>query len=173
MRINKNIWTLKWIFYMSILLSLFLFTYRVFAVEYEEPVHKDHIESQPITHEEIVVLTDKFMEQLVQEVDDHYKVIHFDTKEALMASFDNISRTEVTAEYVEFYYEERSDGLYILPTETPPWFIEKNDYDMIQLNENQVEVIQENETDLYGQYAITFEFTFDHGHWKISNINIT
>lgn len=174
MRINKNFHTFKWIFYISILLSLFLFTYQVAAIEYEGPDNREKSDDHMITHEEIVQLTDKFMEQLVQEVDDDYKVIHYDTKEDLETSFDDIAIREVTEEYTDFYYEETTDGLYILPTETPPWFIEKNDYHVIQLNENQVEVVQENETALYGQYKITYELTFgDKDRWIITNIKIT
>jgi len=44
---------------------------------------------------------------------------------------------------------------------------------MIQLNGNQVKVIQENETDLYGHYTISFEFMMDgKDHWKIPNIRL-
>lgn len=173
MRNDKNIGKMKWIFYMGVLLSLFLFTYQVAAIAYEGPNNEDDLENQTITHEEITALTDKFMKRLVQEVDHDYKVVHFDTKEALEVSFSDISKREVAAEYIDFYYEETVDGLYILPTETPPWFIEKNDYDVIQLDEDRVEVVQENETDLYGRYKITYEFSFDNNDgWKITKINI-
>src|SRR5690625_5708944 len=106
MRINKNFRKFNWIVYMSILLSLFLFTYQVAAIENEEPESKDKSEDQTITHEEITVLTDKFMEQLIQETDDDYRVDHCDTKEAIEASFDDIANREVTAEYIDYYYEE-------------------------------------------------------------------
>lgn len=172
MRINKSFRKFKWIVYTSILLSLFLFTYQVAAIENEEPASKEKSEDQTITHEEIIALTDKFMEQLVQEVDEDYRVVHFDTKAALEASFDHIANREVIAEYVDFYYEETADGLYILPTETPPWFIKENDYNVIQLNKDQVEVVQENQTDLYGAYTITYEFSFDDDDWKITKIKM-
>lgn len=173
MRIKINLGKMKWVFYMGVLLSLFLFTYQVAAIEYEASDSEEKLDEQTITHEEIIVLTDKFMEQLVQEIDDDYRVVHFDTKEALESSFDDIAMREVTVEYTDFYYEETADGLYILPTETPPWFIETNDYHVIQLNKGQVKVVQENETHLYGQYTITYEFSFeDKEHWKITNIKI-
>ncbi len=175
MRINKNIRTFKWCLYISILLSLFLFTYQVAAIEYEykDSDSQETSVGQTITHEEITELTKQFMDKLVQETDDDYKVLHFDTKEALEASFDNIAKRDVAVEYIDFYYEETANGLYILPTETPPWFIEKNDYDVIQSNHNQVEVVQENEADLYGQYTITYELSFDDNDgWKITKINI-
>lgn len=162
----------KRILYMGVLLSLFLLTNQAAATEYNEPEKEGNLTKQTISHEEIIELTKVFMEQLVQETDDDYKVVHFDTKEGLFESFDHIATREVTAEYIDFYYEEADDGLYIIPTETPPWFIEENDYDMIQLNEDQVEMIQVNQTDLYGQYKITYEFTFDHQKgWKITKIN--
>lgn len=172
MRINTDVNKIKLIFYISILLSLFLFTYQVAAFEHQDDT-EEASGDQTITHEEIVGLTDKFMEQLVQEIDEDYRVVHFDTKEALEASFDHIAKREVTAEYVDFYYEETADGLYILPTETPPWFIKENDYNVIQLKKDQVEVIQENQTDLYGAYTITYEFSFDVDGWKITKIKMS
>lgn len=173
MRTYTNIHACKWIFFLIILLSLSIYTYQVAAVGNEQTANKEDSQDQTISHGKIVTLTDQFMNQLVQEIDDDYKVIHFDTKKALIASFDDIAKREVVVEFIDFYYEETPDGLYIVPTETPPWFIENNDYDVIQLNTNQVEVVQENETDLYGQYIITYEFTFDDNDgWKITKINI-
>lgn len=175
MRNNQNNFrAFKLAFYMSILLSLFLFTYQVAAIEYKDSDVQETSMEQTITHDKIVNLTDQFMDRLVQEINEDYKVIHFDTKEALKSSFDTIANRDVTSEYIDFYYEEKVDGLYILPTEIPPWFIEKNHYDVIQLNGNQVKVIQENETDLYGDYIITYEFTYIHNEdWKITDISIT
>ena len=174
MRSIKKSRVSKWMLYFSLPLSLFLFTYQVIAIEDINLESKEISTAQMISDEEITNLTNQFMVKLVQEVDENYKVINFDTKESLKASFDHIANRDVINEYIDFYYEETKEGLFILPTELPPWFIEKNDYDMIQLKGNQVKVIQENDTDLYAQYTITFEFTFDgKDHWKITNISLT
>lgn len=169
---NTTYHACKKVFYIGVLLSLCLLTNQVAAIEYDSPEKDEKLRKQTISHEEMITLTNEFMKQLVQETDDKYKVVHFDTKEALIDSFDHMATREVTTKYIDFYYEELNDGLYIIPTETPPWFIEENAYDMIQSNEDQVEVVQENQTDLYGQYKITYEFTFDHHNgWRITKIS--
>ncbi|MBR3121041.1 hypothetical protein [Oceanobacillus profundus] len=123
-----------------------------------------------LTHENVVSLTNTFMDILVQDVDNDYRVIGFQTKDELLGAFEQVTTKEVAQDYVEFYYLEESDGMYILPTETPPWFIEENDYDMIPVDASTVKVIQENTTELYGDYKVEFEFTYDNG-WKITDVN--
>jgi hypothetical protein len=171
MRIYKKI---KWMINFGVLLSLFLFSFQAAAVEYQVPINEEKQEVTTITDEEIIQLTDEFMKLLVQEIDDNYRVIHFNTKEELQLAFDQIASKDVTSEYIDFYYEEKAHGLYIVPTETPPWFIQRNEYNVIQLNHHQVKVVQENQTDLYGSYKISYEFSFEvHDGWKITKITIT
>ncbi|QGH34272.1 hypothetical protein GI584_09650 [Gracilibacillus salitolerans] len=123
-----------------------------------------------ITHEEIVKLTDTFMELLVQEIDDHYKVEQFDTKEELLNAFEPYVVKEAVQPYIDYYYEEKEDGLYIVPTETPPWFEKKEDYKK-ESEDNKVRITQSNENELYGPYTIEIVFEKVDGTWKIANIS--
>src|SRR5690625_5725860 len=85
-----------------------------------------------LSHKQIVALTDQFMDTLVQKTEDN-KVINFDTKEKLLHAFDDIATKKVASTYVDYYYYEEADGLYMIPTETPPWFNKENDYNVVQL----------------------------------------
>ncbi len=69
-----------------------------------------------------------------------------------------ITTKEVALPYVEYYYQEKQDGLYIVPTETPPWFQKENNYERTRLDGNIVEISQQNQTDLYGNYMINIQF---------------
>lgn len=122
-----------------------------------------------ISHEEIVSLTEQFMDTIVQDTDNNYQIIHYHTKNELLDEFEKISTREVAEPYVDFYFEEKEDGLYIIPTETPPWFNPNNDYDIIPSN-NKVVIIQNNKTDLDGKYTIQYEFTHGADGWKITEI---
>ncbi|RKQ29566.1 hypothetical protein [Oceanobacillus halophilus] len=126
-------------------------------------------EKKELTHDNIVQLTNRFMDILVQDSEENYKVKQFNTKEDLLTEFEKVSTRETAKSYVDFYYEEKADGMYILPTETPPWFIQDNDYDIEQVSNNTVKIIQNNTTDLDGNYTIEMEFTY-HKTWKITNI---
>lgn len=133
----------------------------------EHSTEKDLIPE--LSHEEITGLTDRFMDTLVQETNENYKVIPFDTKAELLNEFEKITTKEMAQPFVDYYYTEKPGGLYILPTETPPWFIEENDYDMIKVNDSTVKVIQDNYTELDGNYTLELEFTYK-TDWKITNI---
>lgn len=123
-----------------------------------------------ISHDNIVYLTDKFIDTIVQDTDSDYRVIDYDSKEKLLNTFKTIATREVAQVYIDFYFKEEDNGLYIVPTETPPWFNPNNDYDVVQLNHDQVAVIQENQSDLYGDYSIEIEFTREGEDWRISQV---
>ncbi|WP_010532317.1 hypothetical protein [Lentibacillus jeotgali] len=126
---------------------------------------------QELSHDQIISLTGAFMEKLSQETNNNNKVIHYNTKNALLNEFEEITSREVASEYVNYYFIEHSDGLYIKPTETPPWFQENNAYDMIRQDNNTAVVTQENKSDLYGIYTVNIEFTWKNNQWRISDIN--
>ncbi|MFD1040178.1 hypothetical protein ACFQ3N_17535 [Virgibacillus byunsanensis] len=126
-------------------------------------------EENTISHEKIIALTNRFMDKLVQKSGNNYKVANYHTKTELLDDFKEVASRDVANEYIEYYYQEKADGLYIVPTETPPWFNEKNDYDVVQLENNRVKVSQNNTNDLYGSYTVNFEFTYD-SDWKITKI---
>ncbi|MFC4404797.1 hypothetical protein [Gracilibacillus xinjiangensis] len=124
-----------------------------------------------ITHEEIAAIMDKFMETLVQEVDDQYRVVQFDSKETLISEFEPIAAKEVVQPYIDYYFEEKDNKLYINPTETPAWFVEDNEYNKKEISDKKVEITQANVSDLYGPYTIKVLFEKNEGQWKITNIS--
>ncbi|TRM13011.1 hypothetical protein FH966_15575 [Lentibacillus cibarius] len=122
-----------------------------------------------LDHERVVSLTSQFMNLIVQETNESYKVLHYNSKNQLLKAFTKVSSKEVATKYIDYYFNEKPDGLYLKPTETPPWFHEEEDYDMIRKNDNTVEVTQTNTTELYGTRTINITFTF-HNKWKITGI---
>jgi len=123
-----------------------------------------------LSHQDIVALTNTFMDTLVQETDHNYKVIQFGSNDELINELEKVTTREIAKGFVDYYYTETTEGMYILPTETPPWFLEENDYDMIKVNESTVKVIQDNYTELDGKYRLELEFTYK-TDWKITNIH--
>jgi type IV secretory pathway component VirB8 len=123
-----------------------------------------------ISHDEIVRLTDNFMNLILQDITEEYKVIQYQSKESLLQAFEEVSTREVAKPFVDFYFYEENDGLYIVPTETPPWFNKQNGYDVVQLDYNKVLIQQENELELYGNYTVEFELTYQDQGWRITKI---
>jgi hypothetical protein len=125
---------------------------------------------QSISRNEIIRLTDEFIATLVQDTDLNYQVQNYHNKVSLLQAFEKIATEEVVTPYIDYYFKEEHDRLYIVPTETPPWFIKQNEYDVVQLDNNKVLVKQENNSELYGEYGIDIEFTFANQEWKITKI---
>ncbi|MBP1950325.1 hypothetical protein [Virgibacillus litoralis] len=182
---KKNIYLkyFKWVISCTIILPLFFMiqtteVQTASTVEYNNNHENSKVSAQTLkkenfekklSHERIVSLTNQFMKILVQDVDSNNKVVNFDTKNELLKEFEKVTTNNVAAEYVDYYYKSQPSGLYIIPTETPPWFNKKNDYDMIQKESNVIEVVQENKSDLNGSYMVKIEFTYNDG-WKITGI---
>jgi hypothetical protein len=129
-----------------------------------------HDNPHSITHDEIVDLTDGFMTMLVQNTDNYGKVKTYNNKASFIQDFKTITTEEVVQPYIDYYYEEEIDGLYIIPTETPPWFDEQNVYDVVQLEKDKILVKQNNQSELFGEYGIDIEMTFANQVWKITKI---
>ncbi|PKR78139.1 hypothetical protein CEY16_09505 [Halalkalibacillus sediminis] len=113
-------------------------------------------ESATLTDKQIKYVTEEFMSRLVQEADENYKVKNFDTLAKLKEHFQPLASEDVINEFVNYFYKEQEDGLYIVPTETPAWFIPDNDYEVENVNEQEYVVTQTNQTELDGTYTIVF-----------------
>ncbi|GAB3800554.1 hypothetical protein [Virgibacillus kimchii] len=137
----------------------------------ENSINQDEQETEikPLEHEQIVRMTDRFMDLILQDIDEKHMVLNYESKEELLEAFEEIAVKEVAKPYVEYYFHEKQDGMYILPTEAPSWFMEENEYDMIQLEENKVKLVQDNFLEMYGAYSIEIEFTYEN-EWKITEI---
>lgn len=118
---------------------------------------------------EIYTLTNAFMDILMQETNKGNKLIHYQTKDELAADYQSIISVEAARPYIDIYFKEKPDGLYLNLREGPPWFSKNNRYDMVQLNEKKVKVIQKNYMDLYGEYTIVIQLTYEKD-WKITKI---
>ncbi|SHG48822.1 hypothetical protein [Ornithinibacillus halophilus] len=127
------------------------------------------LETTP-SHDTIVELTTQFMNLIVQDLYEDYQVVHYDSKDELLEEFEKIASKEVAKPFVDFYFKEKNGNLYIVPTETPAWFVKDKDYDMKQIEDGQVKINQFNESEFFGDYTIELTFTYTNKGWKITNI---
>ncbi|MYL33806.1 hypothetical protein GLW05_09360 [Pontibacillus yanchengensis] len=142
----------------------------------EQPVLANNVSTESkrmttISHKIIAKRTNQFMNKLVQEAGPNNKVKAYDSKNELIQSFQSISTTALAKEYVDFYYKEYNNGLYIIPTETPPWFNKEKEYQTKQLGNQHVMVIQENQSEMHGNYTIEIEFAYENDQWKMVSVN--
>lgn len=174
---KRNDTWLKWTMVSVAVLPLFLFSLQTSSVQVASAVQNNTSESEnellnketELTKEKLISITDQFMDMLVQETDQSYKVKAYNTKKELLNDFQSVSTIETAKEYVDFYYKEKEEDLYIVPTSRPPWFQNENNYALEQLSKNHVRIVQENESDLHGNYKLTLELKYDQ-QWRITKI---
>lgn len=131
---------------------------------------KEETELEKLTHEKIVALTDGFMDTLVADIDENYQLVEYNTIEQLEKAFLRYAKPGVAEPYIDFYFEEKDGAVYIVPTETPPWFVEENEYTLNAISDQKYLLTQTNTIELYGTYTIQIEFELENKEWKISKI---
>lgn len=173
---NKHFFLFNVVAISSVIVAFLFFTIETTTsaaanneqIQDREP--NDQTELKDLNHDEIIKLSHQFIDILVQPVDAKYRVKNYQTKEDLYQKFNTISNQKVAEPYVEYYYKEKEDGLYLRPTSEPPWFKQDKPYEVVKEAGNKVKIKQKNKSDSYGNYTIEMEFTFT-DHWKITNIH--
>jgi hypothetical protein len=115
-------------------------------------------------------LADQFMARLVQDIDQENKVKNFHTKKELIQYLSEISNEKLAKLFIDYYYYEADGDLYIVPTETPPWFMKKNSYIITEISPTKYQLKQTNEVDLYGTYTIVLEYIYSNNKWRIEDV---
>lgn len=121
---------------------------------------------------DFIKLADTFMQEAVQPTDENYKVTGFESKAQLVDHLSQYASADIAKYYVDGLYEEKSDGLYIIPTELPPWIVKGEPAQLIQLDKENYQLNQENKTDLYGTYVIQLSFTIQNDQWVIQSVDV-
>lgn len=98
-----------------------------------------------------------------------YRVLNFDTKEALINEASKYAAQSLVADYVDDYYTMENDALEVIPTEGPATIIEEVDYDFNKRDDGTYALVQTNNSELYGRYQLTVEFKKIDGVWKIND----
>lgn len=125
------------------------------------------------TERDIVRLTDRYIALIKQEIDADYRLVNVSTMTELYAAFDDIATRQVSEAHVSYYFTETEDGVYLRPTELPPWFEKDMPYTLTQVSDEEVMVEQTVEDlELYGPYQIRFWFSYT-DQWRISQVDTT
>ncbi|WP_347549193.1 hypothetical protein ABFG93_17000 [Pseudalkalibacillus hwajinpoensis] len=121
---------------------------------------------------EVEKLSDEFINRIVQDTDDQYQVKNFSSEEEINNHLREVASEDLAKKITTSYFEERDGALYIVPTELFPWMNSDNPYELTQLNEYEYQLVQSNQSDLYGSYTIEIKFLYEDNHWIIKNFTI-
>lgn len=124
------------------------------------------------TEEGLIYLTTVYLGLIKQPIDEDYHLTEVASMDELYALFDEVATANVSEPHLDYYFTETETGIYLRPTELPPWFDRNQPYDIIHVSDQEVVVRQMVENiDLYGPYTIELQFSYDKS-WKITDVEI-
>lgn len=123
-----------------------------------------------LTKEDALSLEEEYMNRILPPREDgSQKVKDYDTKEELIDHISEIANRDLVIQFVDNYYNEKSDGLYIIAKDGPTTIYEDKPYDLKQVTDEKYNLIQEAEDNLRGKYKFTVEITRENERWIINN----
>ncbi len=126
-----------------------------------EPAHLDRGEAMALEEE----FEDRLFPPTVDAEGTFDRVRDFDRKEDLIAHLSPVADAELAASHVEDYYEERDDGLYLIPRDGPIPLDRDADLDLKLLTPHEIRLVQEGWSGLAGDYELTITYGYRGGRW--------
>ncbi|MFW5972235.1 MAG: LysM peptidoglycan-binding domain-containing protein [Bacillota bacterium] len=145
---------------LSLLLALSIFSITAFA------------SSNQNIRSTIIDLTTKFHDQLIQDTSNDYRVKDFDSKDELIKSLTDIVSSDIAVGYVNSYYYEKDDQLYLIAKDGPIMLKPNLPFQITQVDNSTYEAVQENQNMLYGRYTLTVTISRLNEEWKITGHRI-
>lgn len=117
-------------------------------------------------------LSDELMNRIMQDTKQNFQVENFDSKKEINKHLQEVASEDLATNITDTYYEEREGSLYLIPTELFPWMDSEEPYELNQVNKFEYQLVQANESDLYGSYTIEINFLYEENRWIIKNFTI-
>ncbi|WP_026676666.1 hypothetical protein [Fictibacillus gelatini] len=129
---------------------------------------KENVKPKP----NVELLAREFIKKLNPKSNSHYKVLGVSSKKELINQLQKVASRSVAKKYVDLLFEEKNDGLYVIPTDLPPWFNPEENYHLKKTSNTSYHLIQHNSNELDGIYTIKMDFLWNNGRWIISSVSI-
>lgn len=122
-----------------------------------------------LTKEKAIEIEDEFINRLFVDRNDDEKVKNYNNKNELINHLSEIAKKDIAKSYINNYYKEKEDGLYIIPKDGPTRIYKDKSYKLEKIDDKNYELIQEAEDQLRGKYKFTVKFTYEENKWIISD----
>ncbi|MGP4079001.1 hypothetical protein ACTWQL_03735 [Pseudalkalibacillus sp. R45] len=119
---------------------------------------------------ELIRIAHTFWEETLPPTENQ-KVKNFDSKQELIMYLNRYASENVASLYVEDLFEEKEDGLYIIPMCSPAWVTKNEPFTLVKINEERYQLNQTNTSDMHGHYTIQLTFTLENDNWVIESVN--
>ena len=105
---------------------------------------------------------------------DSDKVSNYNTKSELIDYISEVADKSLAKGYVDYYYSERNDGLYMNAQDKTEEIDFNRPYQFNKLDDSNYEIVQEgdNDFDESDRYILTVRLSYKNNRWIISDKNI-
>ncbi|MBN8209453.1 hypothetical protein JI666_11915 [Bacillus sp. NTK071] len=121
---------------------------------------------------DVEMLSNELINRIMQDTNENFQVENFNTKEEIKKHLQEVASEDLATNITDTYYEEREGSLYLIPTELFPWMDNEKPFELNQVNTFEYQLVQTNDSDLYGSYTIEINFLYEENHWIIKNFTI-
>lgn len=120
--------------------------------------------------EEIMEIEEQFISMLFRPEkaeENSNELKNYQRKEGLINDVSQIAERDLVAEFVDKYYEEKGDKLYIIPQGMPAGILFQSFYEFNQIDDNVYEIVQDEADVMRGAYRLTVRFTNADNRWRM------
>ena len=104
------------------------------------------------------------------EADDQNKVLEFQSKEELAVEASQFLSQKLVQEVLNLRYEDREDGVYVIPMDGPVTLDETKDYHLEKISDTEYRLTQEISNDLHGHIHLEVIFRKENDYWIIQDV---
>lgn len=131
----------------------------------EEDLDEDD-DSPPVEY-----ILDEFRKRLIQDIDEDYRVLDFNTKQELIEYISEVSDPGIAKEYVDEFYRMKDGELYIIPRDGPMLIDTNKGYTVNKISKSRYQIVQSGENELWGKYTIETTVEKTGNGWLITRID--
>ncbi|MDQ0257750.1 hypothetical protein J2S74_005212 [Evansella vedderi] len=141
-------------------------------VENEENASNENGDSVPeLNEEDVLIEYRKTTEAIFERRKDDLRIPDIDSKQEMVEYVNSVMSVELGRWFAETYFEEREDGLYVIPKDGLTYLEEDEPYEVEQVSESVYRVIQERDTDMLGHIKIIFNLAYNGENWIVDSID--
>ncbi|WP_456276426.1 LysM peptidoglycan-binding domain-containing protein [Bacillus sp. AK128] len=110
------------------------------------------------------------VDSIFESRNDELKIPNIESKQELVDHVRSFMSLGFSKWFAENYFEEKDDGLYVIPMDGITWLDTNTPYIIEELNEREVRVIQERETEMLGHRYMIYTLHYEDDHWVVDTI---
>ncbi|MCD8508591.1 MAG: hypothetical protein LRY73_00875 [Bacillus sp. (in: Bacteria)] len=110
-------------------------------------------------------------EAIFESREDDLRIPGFDSKRDMVEHVNSVMSLEHGRWFAETYFEEREDGLFVIPMDGLVYLVEDEAYDVEQLSEREYQVIQERDSEMLGHIKMIYQLVYDGENWVVDSVD--